>query len=75
MTVAMQWFGKHASTIETVFSAWSVPRSYLEDNRRYKATSPFYQRRNNERRKKKKKKVLTLNKYMAMGSSGARCQE
>jgi hypothetical protein len=32
---------------------------------------PFYQRRNNERRKK----VLILNKYMAMGPSGARCQE
>jgi hypothetical protein len=35
---------------------------------------PFYQRRNNER-KEKKTKVLTLNKYMAMGPSGARCQE
>jgi hypothetical protein len=33
----MQWFGKHATTIETVFSAWSVARSYPEDNRRYKA--------------------------------------
>jgi hypothetical protein len=35
--VAMQWRGKHASTIielmlETVFSMWSVLRSYLEDN-------------------------------------------
>jgi hypothetical protein len=28
-----------------------------------------------EQRKKKKTKVLTLNKYMAMGPSGARCQE
>jgi hypothetical protein len=28
-----------------------------------------------QRKKKKKTKVLTLNKYMAMGSSGARCQE
>jgi hypothetical protein len=37
MTIAMQWFGKHASTIETVFSVWSMTRSYLEDNRRYKA--------------------------------------
>jgi hypothetical protein len=37
-------------------------------------TLPFYQRRNNERRKRKTK-VLTLNKYMAMGSNGARCQE
>jgi hypothetical protein len=35
---------------------------------------PFYQRRNNERRKRKTK-VLTLNKYMAMGRSGIRCQE
>jgi hypothetical protein len=37
-TVDMQWCGKHASTIERlVFFAWSVPRSYLEDKRRYKA--------------------------------------
>jgi hypothetical protein len=28
-----QEFGKHASTIEAVFSMWSVPRSYLEGNR------------------------------------------
>jgi hypothetical protein len=28
-----------------------------------------------EERKKKQTKVLTLNKYMAMGPSGARCQE
>jgi hypothetical protein len=35
-TVAMQWFGKHVSTIETAFPACSVPRSYLEDSRRYK---------------------------------------
>jgi hypothetical protein len=26
----MQWFGKHATTIETVFSAWSVPRIILK---------------------------------------------
>jgi hypothetical protein len=32
----MQWFGKHVSTIETLFSAWSVPKSYLENNCRYK---------------------------------------
>jgi hypothetical protein len=35
--VAMQQRGKHASTtiellLETVFSMWSMPRSYLEDN-------------------------------------------
>jgi hypothetical protein len=37
-TVAMQRRGKHASsTKETVFSAGSVPSSYLEDNWRYKA--------------------------------------
>jgi hypothetical protein len=35
--VAMQRNGKHTSTmiellLETAFSAWSVPRSYLEDN-------------------------------------------
>jgi hypothetical protein len=35
-TVAMQRSGKHASsTTEDVFSAWSLPRSYLKDNRRY----------------------------------------
>jgi hypothetical protein len=34
-TVAMQWFRKHASTIEAVFLAWSLPRSYLEDNWHY----------------------------------------
>jgi hypothetical protein len=28
-----------------------------------------------ERKEGKKTKVLTLNKYMAMGPSGARCQE
>jgi hypothetical protein len=32
----MQFFGKHATTIQTVFSAWSVRRSYLGDSRRYK---------------------------------------
>jgi hypothetical protein len=35
-TVAMQWLGKNVSTTETVFSVWSMPRSYLEDKRRYK---------------------------------------
>jgi hypothetical protein len=36
-TIAMQWCSKHASTIEAVFSAWFVPRSYIEDNWRYNA--------------------------------------
>jgi hypothetical protein len=37
-TVAMQRRGKRtSSTIEVVFSAWSMPRSYLEDNWRYSA--------------------------------------
>jgi hypothetical protein len=37
-TVAKQRRGKHASsTIETVFSAWSVSRNYLEDNWLYSA--------------------------------------
>jgi hypothetical protein len=32
-TVAMQRRGKHSSTTtEVVFSMWSVPRGYLEDN-------------------------------------------
>jgi hypothetical protein len=36
-------------------------------------TPPFLS--NEEQRKKGKTKVLTLNKYMAMGPSGTRCQE
>jgi hypothetical protein len=37
-SIARQRRCKHASsTIEAVFFAWSVPRSYLEDNWRYKA--------------------------------------
>jgi hypothetical protein len=37
-TVAVQRRGKHDSPrIEAVFSTWSVPRSYLEDNWRYSA--------------------------------------
>jgi hypothetical protein len=71
-----------------MFSVGSVPRTYLEDNRRYSQwrcskrtpitkrspTPPFLSiRRNNERRKKNK--FLILNKYMAMDPSGARCQE
>jgi hypothetical protein len=28
MTVAMQWFGKHVSTIEAEFSVWSAQRLY-----------------------------------------------
>jgi hypothetical protein len=35
-TGAMQWFGKYVWTIEAMFSEWSVPRSYLEDNWRYR---------------------------------------
>jgi hypothetical protein len=45
----------------TVFSVWSV-RGYI--------TSVDWRKKKN-----KKNKVLTLNKYMAMGPSGARCQE
>jgi hypothetical protein len=26
----MQWFGKHVSTTEAVFSVWSVPRLYID---------------------------------------------
>jgi hypothetical protein len=32
-TFAMQWFGKHISTIETVFSVWSLPRLYSESRK------------------------------------------
>jgi hypothetical protein len=35
-SVTMPWFGKHATT-DTLLSAWSVARNYLEDNRRCKA--------------------------------------
>jgi hypothetical protein len=34
-TVAMQWFGKHVSTREVVFSVGSVQKSYLKNKRRY----------------------------------------
>jgi hypothetical protein len=34
-TVAMQWFGKHVSKMEAVFSAGSLQRSYLKNKRRY----------------------------------------
>jgi hypothetical protein len=34
-TVAMQWFGKHVSTLEAVFSVGSVQKSYLKNKRRY----------------------------------------
>jgi hypothetical protein len=34
-TVAMQWFGKHVSTIEAVFPVESVQRSDLKNKRRY----------------------------------------
>jgi hypothetical protein len=33
--IAMQWFGKHVSTIETVFSMGSVQRNYLKKKRHY----------------------------------------
>jgi hypothetical protein len=37
-TIAKQRRDKHASsTIQAVFSAWCVPKSYLEDNWRYSA--------------------------------------
>jgi hypothetical protein len=37
-TIALQLRGKHSSsTIEAVVSAWSLPRSYLEDNCRCSA--------------------------------------
>jgi hypothetical protein len=37
--IARQQRRKHvSSTLEAVFSAWFVPRSYLEDNWRYRRT-------------------------------------
>jgi hypothetical protein len=38
-TVAMQSFCKHVSTIEAVFSAWSVRRLYSENNARSSVSS------------------------------------
>jgi hypothetical protein len=40
-----------------------------------KKPNPSLLSKEKQRKKKKKTKVLTLNKYMAMGPSGARCQE
>jgi hypothetical protein len=64
---------------------WSVEELATSGGIRYsKGTAMMKKKKPNpsllpkeEQRKKKKKKtkVLTLNKYMAMGPSGARCQE
>jgi hypothetical protein len=40
-----------------------------------KKSNPYLFIKEGTRKKGKKRKVLTLNKYMAMGPSGARCQE
>jgi hypothetical protein len=40
-----------------------------------KSPTPPFLLEEEQRKKEKKTKVLTLNKYMAMGPSGARCQE
>jgi hypothetical protein len=40
-----------------------------------KSPTPPFLSKEEQRKKEKKTKVLTLNKYMAMGPSGARCQE
>jgi hypothetical protein len=33
-TVAIQWLGKHVSTVDAMFSVGSVQRSYLKNKRR-----------------------------------------
>jgi hypothetical protein len=40
-SIAKQWSCRHAFLTRTVFSVWSVQRSYLEDNRRYKFRSRY----------------------------------
>jgi hypothetical protein len=40
-----------------------------------KKPNPSLLSKEEQRKRKKKTKVLTMNKYMAMGPSGARCQE
>jgi hypothetical protein len=40
-----------------------------------KKLNPSLLSKEEQRKKEKKTKILTLNKYMAMGPSGARCQE
>jgi hypothetical protein len=40
-----------------------------------KPNSSLLSKEEQRKKKKKKTKVWTLKKYMAMGSSGARCQE
>jgi hypothetical protein len=79
------------STIRKLFSMGSVPRCYLEDNWsdpssefgvrvRCSKGTPIIKKPNPSLSikggtRKKKRKVLALNKYMAMGPSGAGCQE
>jgi hypothetical protein len=64
--------------LETVFSVGAAPSLYNENFKQLRDNVfidiQTYRRGNNERREKKTK-VLKLNKYMAMGPSGARCQE
>jgi hypothetical protein len=40
-----------------------------------KKPNPSLLSKEEQRKKEKKNKILTLNKYMAMGPGGARCQE
>jgi hypothetical protein len=83
------WKQTHATTEEAVFSMGATPRlcnkdlTQLEWENRIRCSkgTPIIKKSNpsllskEKQRKKKKTKVLTLNKYMAMGPSGARCQE
>jgi hypothetical protein len=54
---------------------WGCSANGKKGNTNYKKgpTPPFLSKE--EQRKKEKTEVLTLNKYVAMGPSGARCQE
>jgi hypothetical protein len=38
----MQWFNKHVSAIEAVFSVGSVQRSYLKNKRRYSSETNIW---------------------------------
>jgi hypothetical protein len=38
VTVAMQWFGKHVSTIEAVFPVWSMLKVYRGQRRLFEVS-------------------------------------
>jgi hypothetical protein len=53
-----------------------VEKGVVREHQLYKKSpTPPFLSKEEQRKKEKKTKVLILNKYMAMGPSGARCQE